>query len=847
MEQSAEGMAWGGAELDAALPPTVALGGGSGGRRALGGVSLPEAIGPYRLREVLGEGGFGIVYLAEQEEPMRREVALKVIKPGMDSFDILRRFEGERQALARMEHPNIAGALDAGTTAGDLPYFAMELVRGLPITVHCDERRLSLRERLELFRPVCLAVHHAHQKAILHRDLKPSNILVAERDGKPLAKVIDFGIAKALDGFSEHLDRSLYRTMEGMVAGTPQYMSPEQAGAQPDLDTRCDVYALGVILYELLVGSTPLSREGLRQLSLGEVLQQVREGDVKPLRVALGPAGPGREELAARRSTSGTRLAAAVQGELDWIVQRALEKDRERRYHSARSLADDLERFLLDKPVEAGPPSRAYELRKFLRRHQVAAGGVAAVLVVLAGGVAASLWQARKAEQARAQAESERQQVLIVYRRELEERRNAEESVQFWANVFRIPDPTQDGRTITLVEALQNAERSLEKALVGTSWLKVKLQKTLGNTYLALGLVPEAMAVQEKVLEYYVANVETDDPDFLLAKQNLASSYYTGGRRKEALQLREEVLAGRRALGIEGAAGGGETNLLDAINDLAKSYYREGREKEALGLREEILERRMKLHGPGHLAVLRAMYNLAKSYFAAGRLEEAVKLREEVFAGRRKVLGSKHLETLAALADLAKSYQEVGRKDEALRMGEEVLAGRRQLLGPNHYSTLAAMGVVAGLWHEKGDWHEALRQREELLGLSRNALGREHPDTLGAMLNLSISYNFAERQEESLRLREEVYGLRQKVLGPEHPVTLSTMAMLAASYSSWGRLEQGIQMQESYLKRIEGLWPRGDERVRKARQDLVDYYVEDGQDEAAAALRWETRLDLVTK
>ncbi|MCX6853313.1 MAG: WD40 repeat domain-containing serine/threonine protein kinase, partial [Verrucomicrobia bacterium] len=362
-----------------------------------------DMIGRYKLVEPLGEGGFGTVWQAEQSEPIRREVALKVIKAGMDSREIIVRFEAERQALALMDHPNIAGVLDAGTTDAGRPYFAMELVKGVPITEYCDTHQLTIRQRLELFIPVCRAVQHAHQKAILHRDLKPSNILVTEVDGKAVPKVIDFGIAKALGTSPEAaLQVSMLQTQAGVVIGTPQYMSPEQAGATSDLDTRSDIYTLGVILFELLTGDTPLSRDSLRKAALDEVLRLVREAEPKRPSSRVIPITAAVLQSSTDRRTEPGRLSRTLRGDLDWITLKALEKERERRYDSAVALADDLERHLNNEPVEAGPPSSLYRFRKLVQRNKLAVGAAAAILTMLILGIGISTWQAVRASRAEA-------------------------------------------------------------------------------------------------------------------------------------------------------------------------------------------------------------------------------------------------------------------------------------------------------------------------------------------------------------------------------------------------------------------------------------------------------------
>jgi serine/threonine protein kinase/tetratricopeptide (TPR) repeat protein len=379
-------------------------------------------VGPYLLLEPLGEGGMGSVFLAEQDEPVRRRVALKVIKPGMDTRQVVARFETERHALALMDHPNIARVLDAGATPAGRPYFVMERVDGVPITRYCDEKRFTPRQRLELFLPVCQAVQHAHQKGIIHRDVKPSNVLVTEVDRKPVPKVIDFGVAKAIE---PGVTGRVTVTHAGALVGTPEYMSPEQAGASPDVDTRTDVYGLGVLLYELLTGTTPIDREALHRAALDEVLRRVREEDPPKPSTRLSGTGDRLPSVAAVRATEPARLAKLVRGDLDWVVMKALEKDRARRYETANGLARDVQRYLDGDPVEAGPPSRVYRLRKFARKHRAGLATVGAVILAVIVAVSALAFSTVSIARGRAEAlrelvkvRAERRELAHVYFRE---------------------------------------------------------------------------------------------------------------------------------------------------------------------------------------------------------------------------------------------------------------------------------------------------------------------------------------------------------------------------------------------------------------------------------------------
>jgi serine/threonine protein kinase/tetratricopeptide (TPR) repeat protein len=415
---------------------------------AMGSSSLSEGagtvVGPYKLLQQIGEGGMGVVYMAEQQKPVRRRVALKIIKPGMDSKQVIARFEAERQALAMMEHPNIARVLDAGCTESGRPYFAMELVQGIPITQYCDDKQLSPQERLGLFVEICHAVQHAHQKGIIHRDLKPSNVLIAIYDGKPIPKIIDFGVAKALH---QQLTEKTMFTQFGAVVGTLEYMSPEQADMDlMGTDTRSDIYSLGVLLYELLTGTTPMDGTKLRSLGYAEMLKTIREVDPPKPSTRLSQSAHNLTSISAKRHTEPRKLQKLVAGDLDWIVMKCLEKDRTRRYETANGLAMDIQRHLHDEAVTACPPGQLYKLQKLVRRNKLACAAAACVMLALVLGLAASLWQAGRAnhEATRAQTEAERAA------READRARSAEHQALATLDELRATAPTfiEDAKTL---------------------------------------------------------------------------------------------------------------------------------------------------------------------------------------------------------------------------------------------------------------------------------------------------------------------------------------------------------------------------------------------------------------
>ncbi len=679
-------------------------------------------IGPYKLLQQIGQGGMGVVYMAEQEKPVRRRVALKIIKPGMDSAQVVGRFEAERQALALMDHPNIARVLDAGTTGSGRPHFVMDLVRGIPITQYCDEAKLSPRERLELFIPVCQAIQHAHQKGIIRRDVKPSNVMVTLHDGTPVPRIIDFGVAKATD--QRLTERTLF-TQYGALIGTPEYMSPEQAELSGlDVDTRSDIYSLGVLLYELLTGTTPLERAKLREAGYAEILRRIKEEEPPKPSTRLSHSGDRLASIAATRRTEPARLTRLMRGELDWIVMKALEKERTRRYETATGLARDVQRYLDGDAVEAGPPSTAYKLRKFARRHRAAlmAAGAFAFVLVVASVVSAYLAiRATRAERAAREQAAMAQAVSDFLQNDL--LGQADVDNQTHMGVQADPD-------IRVRKVLDRAAANIAGKFVGQPLVEATIRRTIGDAYVALGLFEVGKTQLEQSRALFLRELGDQHRETLNAMARLADLYLKQGDYAKAEGLYTEALEGlRNVAGAEhadtvrvtcglGAAlffqmkpesesflvsalelsrrvpGENHHNTIEMLAGMAWLKFYAGKYVQSEGLLAEALEIARRLRGEDNTAVFVLMDELAWVYAAQGEYHRAEELSAKGLEGTRRLRGPEHSETFVSMSMRALVWALMGKSAEAETLSTEALDGLRRTLGDDHFFTGGGLGLL---------------------------------------------------------------------------------------------------------------------------------------------------------
>jgi serine/threonine protein kinase/tetratricopeptide (TPR) repeat protein len=748
--------------------------------------NVGDRIGPYRLLQKIGEGGFGVVYMADQKEPVRRKVALKIIKLGMDTKQVIARFEVERQALAMMDHPNIARVLDAGATETGRPYFVMELVKGDPVTEYCDRQSLSTKERLEIFQMICHAVQHAHQKGVIHRDLKPSNVLLTVADGRPIPKVIDFGIAKATN--RELTDKTLFTEFRQLV-GTPEYMSPEQAEMTGvDIDTRSDIYSLGVLLYELLTGTTPFASTKLRSAAYGEIQRIIREEEPPKPSTRLHelmtsgqlPDGDERSSIqyiARHRRTEPSSLGKVMRGDLDWIVMKCLEKDRTRRYETANGLAGDIRRYLGDEPVSAGPPSTSYRMRKFIRRNRAAVAMTGVVTVALVLGVIGTSWGL-------AEAVHERNRALEAEGRATRQLARSEEVARVITEMLSNIEPgTAQGTDITLLKSiLDDTAARLEVGEIADELVAAELRSIIATTCFKLGLDREAERHLSAAVKIHTRLLGTEHISTLTSMNNLALVFEDQDRFAEAEQLHLESLEiSRRLLGAE------HPDTLSSMHNLAVVYNSQGRHAEAEALNLETLEIRQRVLGPEHPDTLKSMGFLVIQHHRQGRLAEAETLSLKTLEIRRRTLGDEHPDTQLSRANLADLYKSQRRYAEAESLYLKTLEIKRRVLGDEHPRTLLTMNNLADLYRRQGRYAEAASLFLETIEIKKRVLGEEHTSTLFSMHGLATMYMHHGEHAEAESLFLETIEGRRRVLGPEHPNTLDSMHNLAYLYDEQGR------------------------------------------------------------
>jgi len=766
-------------------------------------------IGNYLLLEVLGEGGMGTVWLAEQREPLRRRVALKLIKLGMDSREVIARFESERQALALLDHPGIAKVLDAGTTDRGNPFFAMEHVRGVPITEYCDRQTLTTRQRLELFIAACEAVQHAHQKGIIHRDIKPSNILVEDVDGRPAPKIIDFGVAKAI---SQRLTAKTLHTRRGVMIGTPAYMSPEQADMTAlDVDTRTDIYSLGALLYELLVGVLPFEPKKLHEASLGEVQRIIREDEPPSLSTRLNSLGDRAVLVAVKRRTEPAKLTRRLHGDLEWVTAKALEKDRNRRYESATELAADVRRHLRHEAVLAGPPSRRYRARKFIRRHRVPSAIVTIVLVfgvLLTGTV---FLQSR-----RVAAERDRAELAAV---------RAQAVSTFLQGVLAAADPIDGmGRHVSVLASMEAAVPRIAASFAGQPGLEGAIRHTIGQTFGRLGRFDEAEEQLRQALATRQQLLGADHPDIADTINALGEVRYDRGDLDDAERLYDEALAMRRRIfgpqGVEVAAsidnlgnvyqdrgdtdaaekayrdalamrqvalGADHSDIASSMNNIATVLHDRLEMDEAEELYREALALSRRLLGENHPELATSLNNLAVLLQDRDRLEEAEPLYREALRIDREAFGTNHPDVVMQIDNLATLLEETGRYDEAEELFRESLVISEGLWGAGDVNVADSYSNLGGLVLERGDAAAALDYLERALAILDAQLPADHPAVVFAQADKGVALTRLGRYAEAETSLLAAYNAFLEDYGPDDEDVLDFAGWLADLYEAWGR------------------------------------------------------------
>jgi eukaryotic-like serine/threonine-protein kinase len=701
---------------------------------------IPEikSIGPYQIIRRLGEGGMGQVWLAQQREPIHRQVALKLIRVGRYDESVLQRFYAERQSLAIMDHPSIAKVFDAGATPDGQPYFVMEYVPGQPLTTYCDRHQLTIRDRLDLFVKVCEGVQHAHQKAVMHRDLKPANILVVEVDGKPVPRIIDFGIAKAA---SPTLDGT-FLTHAGGWVGTPGYMSPEQADPGViDVDTRTDVYSLGAVLYELLTSFVPFDTRDWRKQDFDEYIRHLREEDPPRPSTKVSTGKGSSKSSAEARAVEPNQLASLLHGDLDWITMKALEKDRTRRYGTPMELAADIGRYLNDEPIIARPASSAYRLRKYARRHRVGVAIVAGLVLLLTGFAAMQAAQVRRVTR---------------------ERDRANRIADFMKAIFKVSNPSEArGNAVTAREILDRATQQINSNLSKDPELQAELIGTMSQTYTGLGLYSRAQDLTERALADEKSLYGERNRKTLETESFLGALLRAGNHLPEAEKLLQSTIDAQRQV-----VGPNDPDTLASMDRLAYVYTNEARHSEAEGLLRQTLDAERRVLGPDDPQTLGTLNELAEILTPQGRYAEADKIYSELMAAQRRTLGPDHPATLLSMSHAAENLEEEGHFADAEKMYSAVIEAQRRVLGPEHPQTLRAMTMLSLTLAKEGHYAEADKLQEQVIVAKTRVLGPTHASTLQSMEMEALGLNREGRYAEADKMFRDVIETAEKTNQP---------------------------------------------------------------------------------
>jgi serine/threonine protein kinase/tetratricopeptide (TPR) repeat protein len=773
--------------------------GTSGGAAVYARPSHQKRIGPYMLGEVIGQGAFGTVYAAEQLQPVRRRVALKILRLGMETEQVIARFEQERQALAIMDHPNIARVFDAGADErSGQPYFVMEFVQGIAITTHCDQHGLDARQRLELFIPVCRAVHHAHQKGVIHRDLKPTNVLVTVQDGQPVPKVIDFGIAKALEA---RLTEKTVHTEIHQFVGTPQYMSPEQAEGSLDIDTRSDVYSLGALLYELLTGTTPFGLRDLHSRAYAQIQRLIRDVDPPRPSTRLSTIDDQAPMTGAWRAIDRRKLAAMVRGDLDWIVMKCLEKDRSRRYDSAAALAADVQHYLTDEPVAATPPSPAYQLRKFVRRNKLVVVSSAAVIIALIAGITGTtiglVGQARQRAIADRQRAIAEQQRLEAQRHEADAQRSAREAQQqtaiaqavsrFQSDMLSSADPSRLlGDKVTVLQAMKAAVKELDSGKLKTQPLvEASVRATIGATLRALGSYDAAEPNLRRALELRRSELPATHPQIAETLTALATLRANQGKYDDAETLFRQALQINRA-----ALPPVEPEIAANLYNLGVLLQERGRGADAEPFFREALDLRRKAFPATHPFTSQSLIGLASVLRDQGKLDDAEPLFREALQSYRISLPPDHPAMVPALSNLAMLLSQQNKLAEAEPLMREALAINRKTLPAGHPDIATALGNLATLLRNKGESAEAEVLCREALEIRRKTLPANHWLIAESLTSLGVLLRDQDKLEESESVSRQALEMKRNSLPAGHSEIARSMVNLAVLLDARGKFAE---------------------------------------------------------